>query len=85
MKNLRFKGIHVAHVDWPLPPYGYTAMFGCLELLEQKGPEPSKKYRWIDAAVSFKYARRCDFLDGGVEHAGGIGLSLLNGCSGEHD
>jgi hypothetical protein len=81
VKNLRFKGIHVAHVDWPLPPYGYTAMFGCLELLEQKEPEPSKKYRWIDAAVTFKYARRCDFLDGGVEHVGGIGLSLLNGCA----
>jgi hypothetical protein len=81
VKNLRFKGIHVAHVDWPLPPYGFTAMFGCLELLDQKEPEPSKKYRWIDAAVSFKYARGCDFLDGGVRDAGGIGLSLLNGCA----
>ena len=46
-----------------------------------EGPEASKKYRWIDAAVSFKYARGCDFLDGGIRHAGGIGLSLLNGCA----
>ena len=53
--------------------------------LEQKEPESSKKYRWIDAAVSFKYARGCDFLDGGISHAGGIGLSLLNGLRREHD
>jgi Right handed beta helix region len=83
VRNLRLKGIHVAHVDRPLPPYGFAAQFGCLEYLEQPAPEPSKKYRWIDAAVSFQHARGCEFRDGGIAHVGGIGLSLLNGCAGD--
>jgi len=81
VQNMRFQGLHVSHVDRPLPPYGFASQFGCLELLEAKTPEFSIKFRWIDAAVSFKYARHCDFLDGGISHAGGIGLSLLIGCA----
>ena len=83
VRNLRLKGIHVAHVDRPLPPYGFAAQFGCLEYLEQTGPEPSKTFRWIDAAVSFQHARACEFRDGGIAHVGGIGLSLLDGCAGD--
>ena len=81
VRNLRLKGIHVAHVDRPLPPYGFAAQFGCLELLEGAAPKGSKRYRWIDAAVSLRNARGCRFLDGGVAHVGGIGLSLLGGCA----
>ena len=36
---------------------------------------------WIDAAVSMKHARGCRFVDGGVEHAGAIGLAMLGGCT----
>ena len=61
VRNLHFRGIRVAHVDWPLPPYGFAAMFGCLQMLEQTDPEPAKKFTWIDAAVSFKHARSCEF------------------------
>ena len=71
----------MAHVDRPLPPYGFAAQFGCLELLEEPAPKGSKKYRWIDAAVSLRNARGCQFLEGGIAHAGGIGLSLLGDCA----
>jgi len=81
VRNLCFKGIHVAYVDRPLPAYGYPGQFGCLEIIEKSQPEPSKTFRFIEAAVSFRHARHCQFLDGGIAHAGAIGLSLLNGCA----
>lgn len=80
VRNLRFSGIHVEHVDWPLPPHGFTAMFGCLQVASAGG-KPPIKFAWIDAAVSFRHTRNCNFTDGGIAHVGGIGLSLLNGCS----
>jgi hypothetical protein len=80
VRNLRFKGITVEHVDWPLPPYGFTSMFGCLQVTSDGG-KPPIRFCWIDAAVGFKFARECDFTDGGVAHVGGIGLSLLSGCA----
>ena len=82
VRNLRFEGIHVAHVDWPLPPSGFTAMFGCLQLACREQPKPWARFHWIDAAVSFQYARSCHFTRGGVRHVGGIGLALLRGTSG---
>ncbi len=33
VRNLHFKGIHIEHVDRPLPPSGFTAMFGCLQVI----------------------------------------------------
>ena len=51
-------------------------MFGCLQVTTEQ-----PKFYWIDAAVSFQYARGCHFTDGGVAHVGGIGLSLLRGTS----
>jgi len=82
VRNLHFKGIHVAHVDWPLPAYGFTAMFGCLQVISQEKPEPSVRFLWMDAAVSMEYARSCHFTDGGVAHCGGMGLLLRKGTSG---
>jgi hypothetical protein len=82
VRNLHFQGIRVAHVDWPLPPHGFTAMFGCLQWISGNQPEPWVKFHWIDAAVQFQYARSCSFTGGAVEHAGGIGVGLLRGSSG---
>jgi hypothetical protein len=76
VRNLHFKGIQVEHVDWPLPSYGFALMFGCLQVTTEQ-----PKFYWIDAAVSFKHARACNFTDGGVAHAGGIGIGLLSGCT----
>ena len=78
VRNLHFKGIHVEHVDWPLPSAGFIAMFGCLQITSDGGKRPIR-FTWIEAAVSFRHARTCNFTDGGVAHAGGIGVSLLSG------
>ena len=83
VRNVHLKGLHVAYVDRPLPAYGFAAQFGCLEIVEESKPQPSKKFRFIDAAVSFRHARECRYRDGGIAHAGGIGLSLLEGCAGD--
>jgi hypothetical protein len=79
VQNLIFTGITVAYVDLPLPDAGSTGMFGCLQYREEPGGV--KKFQWIPAAVSFTNAQGCKFIDGGVEHVGGIGISLLNGCA----
>jgi hypothetical protein len=79
VRNVRFRGIRVAHVDWPLPPEGFTAMFGCLQLRED--PRGPKLFYWIESAVNMKHARGCRFIDGAVEHAGAIGLAMRVGCT----
>ena len=76
--NLHFRGLHVEHVDWLLPPYGYFADFGCLELTSDAG-KPPIRFLPINAAVSFRHARACNFTDGGVAHVGGIGLAAIVG------
>jgi hypothetical protein len=81
VRNVHFRGMRVAYVDWPLPACGFTAMFGCLQLSEDKDPQGPKKFHWIDAAVSMTWARGGTFTDGAIEHAGGIGLAMLTGCS----
>jgi hypothetical protein len=77
LQNLHFQGIHVEHVDWPLPPTGYYGVFGCLIIAE--GDKPI--HRWMDAAVAFEHARSCSFTNGGIAHAGGMGLCLLRGTA----
>jgi hypothetical protein len=81
VRNLHFRGVRVAYVDRPLPRYGSAGQCGCLELYEDKNPKGPKKFQAIDAAVSMKHARGCRFIDGAVKHAGGIGLTMLNGCT----
>jgi hypothetical protein len=77
VRNLRFDGIHVEYVDWALPAHGYTAQFGCLQLTS----DSQFKVYWVDAAVKFEYARSCNFTGGGIAHAGGMGLLLLQGTT----
>ncbi|MCX7424566.1 MAG: right-handed parallel beta-helix repeat-containing protein [Planctomycetia bacterium] len=79
VQNLIFQGITVAHVDRALPAAGQAGMFGCLEYYEEAGG--AKKFRWLPAAVSFTNAQGCKFVDGAVEHVGGMGVNLLNGCT----
>ena len=55
VRNVHFQDLQVAHVDWSLPPYGFAAMFCCLQLVEQQTPPSSWKFGWIEAAVSFSY------------------------------
>jgi hypothetical protein len=81
VRNVHFRGIRVAYVDWPLPNYGFAGMFGCLQLLERKEAKNTWHFVFIDAAVSMSHARGCSFVDGAVEHVGAIGLTMLSGCS----
>ena len=81
VRNLHFSGLHVQHVDWPLPSYGFFADFGCLELTSAAG-KPPFHMQMMEAAVSFRHARGCNFSDGGIEHVGGVGLAALGGCTG---
>jgi hypothetical protein len=76
--NVHFKGIHVEHVDWPLPAWGYMALF-CCNL--QTGSDPRPGHRPMDAAVEYEFARSCSFTDGGISHVGGMGICLRNGTS----
>lgn len=77
VRNLRFDGIFVEYVDWPLPPFGFAAQFGCLQLTA----ETQFKVYWMDAAVQFAYAQGCDFTNGGIAHVGGMGLVLDKGAT----
>jgi hypothetical protein len=79
VQNLHFQGIDVSHVDRVLPASGFTGQFGGLQLHEFA--DGSKRMECIPAAVRFKNAQGCKFIDGGVEHVGGMGISLLHGCA----
>ena len=76
--NLHFKGIHVEHVEWPIPPWGYMGMF-CCNVAVGKDPKPG--HRFTEAAVEYEYARACSFVDGGIAHVGAMGLCLRNGTA----
>jgi hypothetical protein len=76
--NLNFKGIHVEHVDWPLPPWGYNGLFCCNVFV---GSKEKPGHRFIEAAVEFENARSCNFVDGGIAHIGGMGLCLRDGTA----
>jgi hypothetical protein len=76
--NVHFKGIHVEHVDWPLPPWGYMALF-CCNL--QSGSDPRPGHRPMDAAVEYEFAPSCSFTDGGINHVGGNGICLRSGTA----
>ncbi len=77
--NLHFRGLHVEHVDWPLPPQGYTGMFCCNVPVFREGNPPS--HRPVEAAVEMAYARSCSFNDGGIARVGGMGLVLEEGTT----
>lgn len=76
--NVHFKGIHVEHVDWPLPAWGYMALF-CCNL--QTGSDLRPGHRPMDAAVEYEFARFCSFTNGGISHVGGMGICLRNGTA----
>jgi PKD repeat protein len=55
-------------------------MFGCLQVISDEG-KPPVKFISIDAAVNFRHAQDCNFIDGGVAHVGGNALSIFTGCA----
>jgi hypothetical protein len=76
--NLHFRGLHVEYVDWPLPAWGYNGLFCCNVAA---GNKEKPGHRFIEAAVEFAHARRCDFVDGRIAHVGANGLCLREGTA----
>ena len=79
VENLHFRGIHVEHVDWPLPEEGYMGLFSNNVPLYREGGNTG--HRFIDAAVEVLHSRSCSFRDGGIRRAGGMGLVLREGTA----
>lgn len=77
--NLHFRGVHVEHVDWPLPDHGYAGLFCCNVPVFREGRDPG--HRFIEAAVEMVHARACSFRDGGVARVGGMGIVLGEGTA----
>jgi hypothetical protein len=78
--NLHFRGLHVEHVDWPLPDNGFMGLFSCNVPVFRDGGDPG--HRFIEAAVEIAHARSCSFRDGGIGRAGAMGLVLREGTAG---
>lgn len=78
VRNLHFRGLHVEHVEWPMPATGYLGMF-CCNIPVGDGPKPG--HRFTDAAVEFEQARACDFVEGRIAHVGAMGLCLRGGTT----
>ena len=79
VRNLHFRGLHLEHVDWPLPPHGYGGLFCNNVQFLRKNARPG--HRYIDAAVEFCHARSCSFRDGGIRRVGAMGLVLREGTA----
>lgn len=79
VENLHFRGIHVEHVDWPLPEEGYMGLFSNNVPLYREGGNTG--HRFIDGAVEVLHSRSCSFRDGGIRHAGGMGPVLREGTA----
>lgn len=79
VRNLHFSGLHIEHLDWVPPEWGYMGLF-CSTI--DTGPRDRLQHGFIDAAVEFEYARSSSFIGGGIAHVGGMGLCLRRGTAG---
>lgn len=78
VRNLHFRGLHVEHVKWDMPPWGYMGLACCTVAV---GQDPQPGWQWLEAAVEFDNARSCSFTDGGIAHVGSNGLCLRKGTA----
>ncbi len=76
--NLHFKGLHVNHIEWAVPSWGYLGMAVCTMAV---GTDPEPGWRFVDAAVEFEHARSCSFVEGGIAHVGSMALCLRRGTA----
>jgi hypothetical protein len=76
VRNVHVRGIRCEYVDWTPPAWGYMGLFCCNVQVDR---EPNPGHRFIDAAVEYSHARLCSFRDGGVAHAGAMGICLRDG------
>jgi len=79
VRNLHFKGLHLEHTDWQLPPDGYMGIQACHHGQDE---HPGRRWKRIPAAVSFRYAEKCGLEDCVVARVSGSGVDLADGCRG---
>jgi hypothetical protein len=89
VRNLHFRGLTFAHVDWPLPPHGHHGAQATIYLRADydydKRPRPKNMQAdlpQIEGAVRFEYAEGCSVRDGRLTGLGGGGIALRRGCRG---
>jgi len=79
VRNVRFRGLHLMHTDWQLPPDGYMGIQACHHA---HSDQAGLRWQRIPAAVSMRYAEGCRVEDGVLAHLGGSGVELADGCRG---
>lgn len=83
VRRLRFRGLHVAHCRWDIPPGGYAE--GQAAFHEPRGREDAAGHflrGFMPAAVQFELAEDCRFELGSVRHVGGTGVWFGRQCRG---
>jgi hypothetical protein len=81
VRHLRFKRIHVQHVDRPLTDGGFFTVWNCATHRFKPDGKTLDRNVWMDSAVQMQHARGCEFLDGGVAHVEGAAVTLRDGTA----
>lgn len=78
VRNLHFRGLQFAHVDWELPHGGYQ---GVQANHYVDGDDAGKQMHCISAAIHLVYAESCSIEDGAISQLGGGGIEIGPGCA----
>jgi hypothetical protein len=77
--NVRIRGLRFAHVNWPIPPYGYAE--GQAAFYERRDDPASDGTRHaVPAAIELSWARDCRVETCVIESVGGSGVWIGEGC-----
>lgn len=78
VRNLHFRGLQFAHVDWELPHGGYQ---GIQANHYFDGADAGKQLLCMPAAIHLVQADSCSIEDGAISHLGGVGIEVGQGCT----
>lgn len=79
VSNVAIRGLRFAHVNWPIPPYGYAE--GQASFYEQRDqPDSGGTRHAVPAAIEFAWADECRVESCEVVSVGGSGIRLGEGC-----
>jgi len=81
VKNIHFKGLHFAHVNWPLPKGGYYGLQACFYSIANFQRPWFDLVAQVSSAINWQFAKSCSFEDGQISQVGGVGLQVGRGCS----
>lgn len=75
VRGLRFEGLTFAHVEWPLPEFGYIGIQA-----GHHGTSTDEPAHVLPGALAFTHAVNCAIAGCRVEHTGTSGIVLGAGC-----